>query len=171
MKRTYEVTIKYQLNAEDSLDGKKQVETIMNMIGLQNFEVKELKQTRTRAQNRAMHLYFTQLADALNDIGFDMRKTIRQDLAISWTGYGIKEYLWKPVQKALYGKKSTTQLTTDQLDKVFDIINREISERTQGEVFVPFPSIETLMIYIKENEEKNTSVVQKESNRVSEETS
>jgi hypothetical protein len=32
----------------------------------------------------------------------------------------VKEYLWRPLQKAILGKQSTTELTTKEIDKVFD---------------------------------------------------
>jgi len=98
---------------------------------------------RTLQQNAAMHLWFTKLAEALNEAGYDMKKTLREDVDIPWTPYNIKENLWRPVQRALYGKRSTTELTTTDIDKIYDVINRTIGERTK--VFVPFPSEEELM--------------------------
>lgn len=98
---------------------------------------------RTTKQNRALHLYFSQLAEALNDAGFDMRETIRQEIDIPWNAVTIKEYLWRPVMKKYTKEKSTKKLTTADIDKIFDIINRMIGERTG--VYVPFPSIETMM--------------------------
>lgn len=99
--------------------------------------------TRTPQQNRALHLYFTLLAEALNDAGFDMKKTIRKDIDISWTPISIKEYLWKPIQEALFKQKSTTRLKTKDIDKIYDILNKTIGERTG--VTVQFPSIENLI--------------------------
>lgn len=95
----------------------------------------------TTLQNRALHLYFSQLAEALNDAGYDMKKVIKVD--VNWTDYSIKEYLWKPVQRSLFGKKSTTQLKTDEIDKIYDVVNRAIGQRTG--IHIPWPSIETMM--------------------------
>ena len=95
---------------------------------------------RTIKQNSALHLYFRLLADALNDAGQDMRKTLRQDVNIPWTPISVKENLWKPVLLAYKRKTSTTQMNTRDIDAIYDIINREIGGRTG--VFVPFPSIE-----------------------------
>jgi hypothetical protein len=101
-------------------------------------EIRPIRSTRTEAQNRALHLFFTQLADELNEKGFDMRTLIRQEVEISWTPYSIKEYLWKPLQKALTGKKSTTQLDKYQeINLIYDNLNRIIIDRTQGEVTPP----------------------------------
>lgn len=83
------------------------------------------------------------LADELNAAGYDMKKTVRQTMDIPWSPYNVKEFLWRPVQEAQLGKKSTTQLTTDEIDKIYDVINKAIGERTG--VHVPFPSIERMM--------------------------
>ena len=100
------------------------------------------KKQRTLKQNNALHLYFTLLADEMNTAGYDMKKVIRQEVDIPWNLYSIKEYLWRPVQEAQLGKKSTTKLTKDEIDKIYDTVNRVIGERTG--IHVPFPSIESL---------------------------
>ena len=105
-------------------------------------KIEKLKKTRTNLQNRALHLWFTQLAEALNNSGYDMRKVIRQEVDISWSSISVKEYLWRPIQEIHLKKKSTTQLTTQEIDIIYDQVNRIIGERTG--VFVPFPSIDTL---------------------------
>lgn len=96
---------------------------------------------RTEQQNKALHLWFTLLAEALNSAGYDMKKVMHVD--IPWTDYNIKEFLWRPVQKAMFGKVSTTQLDTGDIDKIYDVVNKTIAERTG--IHVPFPSIEHLM--------------------------
>ena len=111
----------------------------------QSFEIvitKKVK-SRTTRQNAALHLWFTQLADALNDAGFDMKKTLRRGVDIPWSAYNVKECLWRPVQKANLGKKSTMQLDTKEIDIIYDIINREIGQRTG--VHVEFPCIDVLL--------------------------
>ena len=105
--------------------------------------IKCLEERRTSQQNRALHLYFTLLSVAMNDAGFDMKKTIARDIDIMWTPYNVKEYLWKPLQKEMTGEKSTAKLKKDEIDKIYDVLNKVIGERT-GE-FVPFPSLEYLM--------------------------
>ena len=97
---------------------------------------------RSNKQNRALHLYFTLLAEELNLAGYDMKKVIKQDVDISWSPISVKEYLWRPIQKTFLEKKSTTKLTTNEIDQIYEIVNRVISERTG--VHVPFPSIEVL---------------------------
>jgi len=95
---------------------------------------------RTPTQNNALHKYFELLADALNDAGLDMKRTLRQDIDIPWTKETIKEYLWKPIQRAQVMKGSTTELNTSEVSKIYETLNRHLGEKTG--VFVPFPSVE-----------------------------
>jgi len=143
-KRKFE--IKFIIEKEGDLQTAKQqiLEELTNK-GITEFEVKPLTGRRTDAQNRALHEYFTQLANALNEAGFDIRKTIREGIDIPWTKNSVKEYLWRPVQEAYLKKHSTTELNkTKDIDAVYDIVNRAISERCG--VSVPFPSIDELML-------------------------
>ncbi len=99
---------------------------------------------RTRQQNKALHVLFQLLANELNENGLDMRKTLKPGVEIPWSKMAVKEYLWRPIQEAQFAKKSTTQLTTKEVDEVFDTINRHIGERFG--IHIPFPSIEDLLI-------------------------
>lgn len=123
-------------------DLKRKVVTLSRMIAdCTVISVEKMSKPRTSKQNKALHLYFGILAEALNDSGQDMKHVIRTE--ISWSPYSVKEYLWRPLQKHILGKESTTELTTDEIDKIYDQMNRIIGERTG--VYVPFPSMESLM--------------------------
>jgi len=98
---------------------------------------------RTESQNKALHLYFTQLAKMLNDAGLDMRKVLKPSISIPWTPQTIKENLWKPIMKIQTGKSSTTEMTTKDINEVYDTINRHLGE--QFGITVEFPSIESLI--------------------------
>ena len=98
---------------------------------------------RTLQQNSALHLYFTLLAEALNESGNDMRSVIRQEVDIPWTPETIKRYLWKPLQKAYLGHDRTSNLKTSEVNKVYDILNKTIGERTG--VSILFPSSDYLL--------------------------
>lgn len=105
-------------------------------------EIKKFTRTRSNLQNRSLHLYFTQLAEALNLVGGDMRKVISKEVDIEWTGLSIKEYLWRPLQHEMFQKKSTTQLTSEDINQIYDNVNRIIGERTG--VFVPWPCLDAM---------------------------
>lgn len=117
-------------------------------------ETKSTKK-RTSQQNRALHLYFTMIADTLNEAGLDIKTTLKNAVEIPWNPLTVKELLWRPIQKVQLGKESTTQLTTGELDKVFDTLNRYLS--TEHGITEEFPSIERLIIlddYITEKENR-----------------
>lgn len=98
---------------------------------------------RTLSQNSALHLYFTHLAEKLNEAGLDMRKVLKPSINIPWSAESIKECLWKPIMEFQTQKSSTTEMTTKEITEVYDTINRHIGE-TFG-ITVEFPSVETLI--------------------------
>ena len=44
-------------------------------------DIDKEQKKRTLLQNRAMHKYFTLLANQLNEAGLDMRKTLKQEIS------------------------------------------------------------------------------------------
>jgi len=99
---------------------------------------------RTLKQNNALHLFFQLLSDELNASGLDMKEVLKKDIEISWTLENIKEYLWRPIQIALLKKKSTTKLTTDEIDKVYNTLNKHLGEKFG--LHIPFPSEEDIIL-------------------------
>jgi len=99
---------------------------------------------RTNQQNKALHVLFSLLANILNDNGLDMRKTLKPEIDIPWSGPAVKEFLWRPIQTAQLNKRSTTELTTVEIDKVFDTINKHLGEKFG--LHVPFPSVEDIIL-------------------------
>lgn len=116
-------------------------------------ETKEPKKypQRTKQQNRALHVLFQMMSDLLNENGLDMRKTLKPSVDIPWSPDSVKEFLWRPVQEAQFNKHSTTELSTVEVDKVFDTLNKYIGEK-HG-IHLPFPSIETI-IQEQENDKR-----------------
>lgn len=106
---------------------------------------------RTLQQNRALHKWFELLADNLNTAGLDMRKTLKESVEIPWSADTVKEYMFKPIMKAQLDKTSTTQLTTKEIDLVFDTITKYLGEK-HG-VYQDFPTIEALL-HEKQSREK-----------------
>lgn len=89
-------------------------------------------------QNRAMHLFFRELADTLNDAGFDMRRTLRQDVDVPWSEVTVKEHLWRPIQIALTHKRSTTDITTVEPSEIHEVLCRHLGQRL-GITCPPWP--------------------------------
>ena len=105
--------------------------------------IERYTKTRTSLQNRSLHLYFKLLAQELNGAGFDMKKVISPEIDIEWSPYSIKESLFRPLMKTMFGKRSTTKLTTKEIDDVYKNLDKIISERTG--VSVEWPCLESLM--------------------------
>lgn len=95
---------------------------------------------RTPQQNKALHVDFRQISDALNDAGLDMRLVLKPGVPIPWTPKSVKEYLWRPIQNAMYQKKSTTELAKqEEIDSIHKTLMRHLGEKF-GVQYIPFPS-------------------------------
>jgi len=92
---------------------------------------------RTPTQNRSLHKYFSLLAEALNDSGNDMRKTLKPEVEIPWGSDNIKEQLFKPIAKAMFGTSSTTELSTKQISEVYETLNRHTASKLGVSVVWP----------------------------------
>ncbi len=113
----------------------------MRVCTLCNQPIKD-KKKRSISQNAALHLYFKYISDELNDLGmafgYDGIKGMR--IETPYTETIVKHLVWKPIQIALFGYESTTQLTTQDIDKIIMIFSNYFAE--QG-IEISFPSIET----------------------------
>ena len=97
------------------------------------------KKQRTLQQNRALHLWFELVAQALNEGGFNVQLVLKQKMDIDWNKELIKELLWRPAQKVILHKNSTTELLKQKdIDEVFDHLNRHLGEKFW--IHIPFPS-------------------------------
>ena len=99
---------------------------------------------RSSQQNKALHKYYTLIAETLNDGGYDMKKVLKPSVDIPWSKNTVKEYLWRPLQEAYLLKHSTTKLNTKDIDKVIDILTRHLGEKL-GIELPSFPSIESII--------------------------
>lgn len=97
---------------------------------------------RTLQQNKALHLFCTQLSDTLNSAGLDMRKTLRQDIEIPWTPENVKNHLWRPIQEAMTDKYSTTELDRIEPSQIYEVLMKHLGEKFG--IYLPFPSEESL---------------------------
>ena len=84
------------------------------------------------------------LADELNDAGLDLRKVLKPEIEIPWSKESIKNFLWRPVQEIYLSKKSTTELTTKDIDEIWEILNRHLGEKFG--IHIPFPSEEEMVL-------------------------
>ena len=118
----------------DKNKGKEYIDTMLDL-----FEIKPYKKTRSSQQNRALHLFFSMVSDALNEMGleFTFIGVKGLELQVMYTPLIVKDFLWRPIQKALFDIESTKELTTDQINKILDVIVKFFAEQGTG---LTFPS-------------------------------
>jgi hypothetical protein len=102
----------------------------------QDIEIKKVTNKRTLRQNNALHLWFELVAQEMEEAGCDLRSTIKAE--ITPTAYMVKELMWKPIQKKLTGKKSTSELNTDEISRIYKIMDEAMARSLK--ISVPFPS-------------------------------
>ena len=96
---------------------------------------------RTDLQNKSLHVYCENLAEALDAAGLDMRELIK--VPIKPTKENVKENMIRPVMKALYPEiESTTELSTVQMQELYEVMNLATAERLG--ISVPWPCEESL---------------------------
>ncbi len=95
---------------------------------------------RTLTQNRALHLFCKMLAQALNDAGLDMKRVINKEVDIPWNADSAKNFLWRPIQKAVTGLDSTTKPEASQYSAIYEVLNRHLTQKFG--ISVPFPERE-----------------------------
>jgi len=117
------------------------VEKLYNEKKYIEFTVKTGQQ-RTNKQNAALHKYLGMLAQELNSAGLDMKQTLKPEIDIPWTTQLAKEYLWKPIQKAVINKESTTKADRNEYTQVYEVLNRHTADRFG--ISLPFPNKEDM---------------------------
>jgi hypothetical protein len=95
---------------------------------------------RTLTQNNSIHKFCELLSEELDNAGLDIKRTLKEEFEIPWSPERVKELLWKPLQEAMLDKTSTTQLTTKEVSKVYEVLNRWLG--TKHGLHVPWPSEE-----------------------------
>jgi len=107
-------------------------------------ELKEVKRNRSTQQNSALHVYFSIISVELNDLGLEYQYTgiSGNTFELMYTPDLVKEYIWRPIQVALFKIKSTTKINTNQINEIIDVITKFFADR---EIVIEFPSIDSLL--------------------------
>ena len=90
---------------------------------------------RTAQQNKAIHKYFSEVAMELNNAGIGMKEFIR-DFEIDVTPNAVKD-IFRAIGKVKYGKESTADLTTTEIQGCWLELDRSNAFRGFS---IPFPS-------------------------------
>ena len=129
-------------NGEIVFNNKKEAEDYLRSVDNKSLIVRIHRDTgvRTPDQNRAMHKYFSLLAEALNEGGLTVQHVLSKKIELDWTPLMVKEVLWKDVQTRLFGKKSTKDLDkVSEITLVYETLNRHLGEKFHLES-IPFPN-------------------------------
>jgi len=100
-------------------------------------------QPRTLKQNKSLHLYFSQVANELNNHGISLKIAL-QDLEVDITEHNVKS-MFKAIAKEKFGKSSTADLSRKELNECCEEMNRHISKLG---IQVDFPSQENTENYL-----------------------
>jgi hypothetical protein len=110
-----------------------------NYKGLFCHAITKTTHERTSPQNRAMHKWFTQIADLLNGAGYNVQIVLAKKIDVDWTPNLVKEILWRTAQQAILKKDSTTKLEkVGEIELVQDHLIRHLGEKF-GVTLPPFP--------------------------------
>lgn len=107
---------------------------------------------RTTTQNKALHAYLCMVAHELQNQGQTMQNVVRKvDMVeITPTTQTVKEIIWRPIQEITLGKKSSTELSTAEINKVYEIMSMFLAK--EFEISLPFPSQELTDNYLQSYE-------------------
>lgn len=106
-------------------------------------EVRKVNRKRTLPQNASLHLYCEQQAKALTESGYTQRKlweVLQAGFDLPVTGYMVKQ-IFRNLGETMFGKKSTADLETKEMQDVYIAIDEGFS-RTTG-VQTEWPSKES----------------------------
>ena len=107
-------------------------------------EIKETRPHRTGQQNKSLHKFFTIIANELNEMGKEFTYTGLNVESVStmYTPQIVKDFFWRPIQVTLFDIESTRDLTTDQMNKIIDVIVKFFGEKS---ILVEFPSMDNMI--------------------------
>lgn len=72
------------------------------------------------------------------DAGYDLKAVLEEKvIPVPCTQENIKENVFKPIEAAMFGKQSTTQLSRIEVNEVYEVMSRWLGEKFG--VYVPFP--------------------------------
>ena len=114
-------------------------------------ETEKEQKIRTSSQNKSLHLLFTHISNHCIQAGIDQKQLVDalDGYSVPTSPQAVKD-IWKTLQLTLTGKESTKDLAVKEIDQVYDVFNKFISEVTHEHF--SFPSIEALLLAQKDNE-------------------
>jgi len=137
MKRLFEIKILVENDFTTLHEGEEAAKKAVESLGIKVEDIKNIESRRTLAQNRSLHKLMKELSDECLEKGITINDIVKDGYEVEATPENLK-MLWKKLQTALFGTKSTTELKkTGQIDIVYRNFNQILIERTKGEVSLP----------------------------------
>ncbi len=101
-------------------------------------ELKQVSNSRTAKQNRALHKFFVIICEQLNEIGQEFTYTGLKGLELStrYTPDIVKNFFWRPIQISLFDIESTKKINTKQINEIADIVIKFFGDKG---VLIDFP--------------------------------
>ena len=87
--------------------------------------------------------YCLQLSRRLNASGWDMRRTLKDDVSLQWNPALVKRYLWGDLQRELFGRRSLEQLNEQEVAEIYQILHSYLQgtgqsrQQVLGQVMAP----------------------------------
>lgn len=94
---------------------------------------------RTSSQQKALEVYCRLVAQELNRKGITFEVFFKEGYQVPWSQGLVKDEVWRPVQRAIVGKESTTEPCTIEYPKIYDRINDKLARHG---IHVPWPEKE-----------------------------
>ena len=108
-----------------------------------SFKLEEDKLTRSQKQNKSLHVLFTIISYQLNNLGqtFSYEGLNGNSFEIRYTPNVVKNFIWRPIQIAMFDIESTTKINTNQINEIVDVLVKWFGEVG---VEIEFPSVESI---------------------------
>ena len=112
-----------------STDAKRRLRELIEQS--RTIELKELSNSRTAKQNRAIHKFFVIICEQLNEIGQEFCYTGIKGLPLTtrYTPYIVKEFFWREIQLTLFSIESTKYLDTKMINEIADVMIKYFAEK------------------------------------------
>ena len=89
-----------------------------------------LPNKRSNKVNASLHKLFTHMSNSLNELGHTFTyQGLNKLIELKYTPEIVKNFIWKPLQNALFEKSSTTQLTNADIKLIFEVLEKWFAER------------------------------------------
>ena len=101
--------------------------------------IKKTAKDRTPPQNRSLHLYLRMMTKKFNDAGISQAMAFKQfktGFELPVTEYFLK-HVFQVIAYGMVGKKHTAELTTVEMQEVYDAFNLGMGEKFS--ISLPWP--------------------------------